>query len=192
MFGLLSYLRLWGVASVEIRGGSWIVDAWPEFYLDAGKPRKPKHIRMDAVLAFPCQLPAQSDCWLLFQRLLELTKGMFFEVGEFDALRGTHVSDFAKQRNDLHYRTNWWPHDDLYSHTNPTAIQLERDVPLDEVLEDHLDDRYTVALAIAIQRAALRMISDLGSVATELGGHAERLTWAHDQVWTSPASYARP
>lgn len=192
MFAVLSYLRLWGIAAVEVRGGPWIVDAWPEFYLEAGKPRKPRHVRADAILAIPCNLPAQSDYWILFKRLLEITKGQFFEVGEYDALRNTSPFDFAAQRNDLHYRTGWWPHDDLYGTTDAVAIALARQEPLAEILEDCQHDRYTVALAVSLQRAALKMIDELGKISSKFKEHAERLTWALDQVWASPSAYAFP
>jgi len=186
MFALLSYLRLWGIAAVEVPGGPWLIDAWPEFYLKAGKPRKSKHVRTDAILGIPCRLPAQSDYWILFKRLLEMTKGQFFELSEHEELRNTDVSGFASQRNDLHYRTSWWPYDDLYGNRDPAAIALVREEPLAEILENHLHDRYSIALAV------LKMIGELGAISPTLNGHAARLTWALDQVWSSPAAYAFP
>ncbi len=192
MFAVLAYMRVWGIASVEVPGGNWIVDAWPEFDPQAGKPKKQNRVRPDAVVAIPCGLPSQSDYWILFKRLLEKTKGKFFDVGEHEALRNTGVFKFAAQRNDLHYRTGWWPHDDFYGTTNAAAITLARDDALAEILEDCEHDRYSVALALAVQRAVLKMIGELGESATTLNEHAARLTWALDQVWSSPAAYAFP
>lgn len=111
-FAMKSVMGMLGVVAMQSHNGRhFLVDVW-------GSPQKRRKGQSGpTIILANTDRTEQRHMWAYFQRTLEVTEDseLFCDPQIEHALLQCEFTDFARQRNALHYTTNAWPLNDLHS-----------------------------------------------------------------------------
>ncbi len=159
-FSLHSLLGFLGVSFLEVSGVNFIVDVWPTPRRKA-KKRNRVSIGSETIAVVPCMPPLHRHRWGVLQRVLNTGKVQGWSVDSISFISSLAIEDFSNHRNRIHYRSNFWPADDLYE-----TIVPKFPIPKDEVRpESHL---FSLNVAVLLSELCLVLLSDLSRVARQL------------------------
>jgi hypothetical protein len=105
--------------------------------------------------------------WQLFQHLLRTTKVTRWPTEYIAVMASLEPSDFAKQRNVIHYDGGRWIFDDLFEFTPNTSYGLISNKFVNGFVYDERSD-FTFILAQAIFRMGLMLLDDLKAMTHKL------------------------
>jgi len=157
-FAMRSLCCLLGMVVVSIDGSTYVIDVCAEEKKHkAGRPKKELIYRAASGQA------THQALWYLFQRLLRVTAvpAEIWPPEWAGALKRLDASDFARQRNDIHYQSNSWPFADDLRALAPIVTHGTFGGKVCEALDDADRDDFTVALSFVLLRMASQLLSDL-------------------------------
>ncbi len=167
LFGALAIMRLLGVATVVEGRNHWLVDLYPESTNLPSQNRKVK-IKSNPVSLF-LRLGSRVEhrhLWHIFQRLMRISRFKEPKIVEYvGTFSKSHfdVRDFARQRNTLHYETNAWFFQDMYTFS-PNQNFGSREVLSGSDLEfSSLTSDYTIILSMAILHIGYSLLQSIAS-----------------------------
>lgn len=168
-FGMKSVMGFLGVTVLESRNRHFLIDVW-------GTPHQPKKRASDPIIVLAnTSRNEQRHLWAYFLRTLEKTQNCEDVLDE--ETRGVMLQldykDFARHRNDLHYRTSTWQFDDLHQ----CVVQQELGTRVD--LDSERPD-FSLVVAFTLVRAGYRMLEQLAATSGTLHGE-----WQLLQTWLS-------
>jgi hypothetical protein len=161
LFAGKSLLAFCGLGLAEISSKTLVVDVFPG-------PVERSTDYTDISIGFVAYRLDHKDVWEVIQRLLGVTVCEVWPKDAVDKLKTIEEKRFAKQRNDIHYKNQYWPLPDLYDFdtTDPFGI-----IKYWHVSSGDLDfDRPDISLVISYYfvRMTLALIQDLGRLSAKL------------------------
>jgi len=174
-FAIKAIMQFLGISIVEYENRTFLLDVWSGPW----KMRNAKQ-RGNRMLIVNTKRIEQRHVWAAFQHLLENT------VNTNEVWVGSHVqklldfgfTDFARHRNDIHYRTNRWPCNDLHQCiVNPMFGVREFGASNDSCL-DNANNDFCLFLAVVMFRMAYKMFAQIACTSKLLKDELELVvTW---------------
>ncbi|MBA4406757.1 hypothetical protein C0389_05730 [bacterium] len=153
-----------GISLFELSDKWVLVDIWPETEkLSSKKVRlgnrpiqETKFIRMPRI--------QHLELWKIFQRTINTFNIDFVDQRIVKFLTSLDPKQFAKQRNSLHYRNDFWPFNDLH------YCLINKDFALKENLLNNFhgleeDDDFSVILSYLLINICYKMLEDITKTA---------------------------
>lgn len=164
-FGMKAILQLLGIAVVEIKGSTYLIDAWAE---PKKKPNKKQSLLGPSyvVLIQKVSRAEHRHLWIWFQRMLRVSDvpATTWPVGCVDQLKAHDNRAFAGQRNKLHYTTTNWPFPDLHACAPIDGFGTHSGGLDDGTAISDPDSRdFSIALGLVIIRMGCQMVQDLAT-----------------------------
>ncbi len=162
LFGAKAILCFCGIALAELNSKAVLVDIWPKEH-DTNKRRRQKlRLPADPAIQFT-RLNMKFEhrhVWAIFQRLLNVFDMGVWQDTYVRALSRVEVRDFAKQRNDLHYKNYWWLFDDLHEFVIDPSFGVHA-TNMEESLVYSSESDFSLCLSLAILRMAVLLFEDI-------------------------------
>ena len=170
-FGMRGLLGLAGISVIDWGGNHYLMDVWTQ-----GKRNAP--------LSFE-HLPKTPDMhrnlWVLFQRVMRVLRvpETIWPMPICAFLTELSESDFARQRNALHYELHSWPLDDLHQ-----VVVLPR-FGVCNFRDNHMETTgvdFSVVLGEVVLRCALGMVENLAERIPAVRNEVSRIDrWLSEQ-----------
>ncbi len=160
-FGMKAVLSFLGVTIVEYENRHFLVDVW-------GQPQKPrKGVRGPITILANTARNEQRHMWAYFQRAVGETNNLnsVCSAALLTALSAFEYNDFARQRNNLHYRTNYWTFADLHKCAIQSSFGDGRVATIDST-----DQGFSLILAYGLVRMGRSMLAELAQSSVALNG----------------------
>ncbi len=165
LFGAKSILSFCGLALAELENKAVLVDIFPKEE-DTHKRRQTLKLRLldDPAIQFTkFNMSFQHrHVWKLFQRILNVFQMDVWSAGYKQALTRLGAQEFAKQRNDLNYKNDFWLFDDLHELVIDPAFGTYPD-SVDKSLVYESKSSFSIALSLSILNMALSLFNDISS-----------------------------
>ena len=153
-FAMKSIMAFLGVCVVESGNRHFLIDVW-----GTSHERKRRNKGPFIILA-NTRRNEQRNYWAYFQRSVEQTldRDDIWNADVTGQLLNWDYKDFGRQRNKLHYHTNWWPLDDLHGCVNAPEFGKWRSL---DCVDSDDDPDFPLLLAFALVRMAGDLLTDL-------------------------------
>ena len=161
-FAMKSVLHYLGIVLDQHVDGNYMLDVWSDPLVQAGRVKTEplRRIRL-----FRTPLAEHRYVWALFQIVLGKTNiaSRILSPQNAEAIRTLEITEFARQRNNLHYRISWL-FDDLHTFAVDNAFGKFTGSDLNDgtALQDSNRDDFSLALAFILIRMAAQMLKDIG------------------------------
>ncbi len=172
-FSMKSITHILGVAVAEVQNNSILIDIWrPPQRRRKGGTGSTYNVLLQNGKRFE-----HRQMWAIFQRMIRVTKGLETVLTKENAtaLIELDISDFATQRNSLHYRIAW-PFNDLHRCVvKPGFGVYEGGIVDGTALSDLERDDFSIVLGIVLLRMGYRMVYEIARTATGLNSELDVL-----------------
>jgi hypothetical protein len=152
-----------GVSFPEYNSRTIIVDLFPY-------PVRDSREYTDAAFHFLGTRLDHRPVWDMFQRIIAVSSVDCWPKEIINRLKSVESKNFAKQRNDIHYRNNGWLLNDLHDFDFAEGFGSLRSWPNDNDDLDFDRDDVSIVVAFTLLKLGLMLIQDLGSVTGKLQG----------------------
>jgi hypothetical protein len=153
LFAMRAALNMLGVSVIESPSyGHFLVDGW-------ASPKKPRRGHRGPIIVLAnTGRNEQRHLWAYLQRALDQTRNLDTTCAQEVrvVLLESNYTDFARQRNNIHYRTNVWGLDDLHRCVAQPRFGEDRSDPLEITQPD-----FSLRLAFGLVGMARRMLAQL-------------------------------
>jgi hypothetical protein len=132
-FAMRSVLNMLGITVIETpESGHFLIDIW------SPPPKGKKGTKRPITMLARTKRIEARHWWAFFQRALSITAN-HAEICAADfraTILQSEFTDFARQRNMIHYRTNEWTFDDLHKCSIRPEFGAQSDFAIDSQQED--------------------------------------------------------
>lgn len=163
LFCAKSIIYLLGVALPEYKNQTYLIDIWPKEELSAKKGKidiGPPENSPVQISKLQIRRIEHRHVWQLLQRLLRVSKVDFWPRECLTAFKKLEFKEFAKQRNDIHYKNHYWIFDDLYQAVlDDNFAVYENDISNALIFEER--SSFSMALALTVLRFAYLLFENI-------------------------------
>lgn len=170
-----SILNFIGINIAEFNKKSIVCDLWPEPDKLSKTHRNIGEISdsEDVVFWKTGTILDHKSIWLIFQRIIRVTRINLWPDEYVKSILKLNVTDFAKQRNSIHYSNNKWPGNDLFDFVLGNGFGTVPDKLVDYFDESYNNKDFTVVLSFIIFRMAYLLLKDLSHNTNKLNNEIE-------------------
>lgn len=181
-FAMKASAALLGVSVAEIDSNTYVVDLCAE---SATAKRTRNNIPPKIIRLMKCQRVEHRQYWGLFRRLLRVcpVPREILAEGVVEALTRLEITDFASQRNKLHYGNTSWIFDDLQKLMVRADFGVNVGAIRDGSAIDVDRDDFSVVLAIALVSFTYRLFADIAKDSNAIG---EELNFIQEWLRDAP------
>lgn len=174
LFGAKAILYFCGIALAEYNNKAVLIDIWPKEE-DINKRRKQKlKLPDDSAIQFT-KLNMKFEhrhVWTIFQRLLSVFDINVWQDSHVQAIRKLEVKEFAKQRNDLHYKNDLWIFDDLHDFVVDDSFGHHPN-DIEKSLIYASESAFSLSLSLAILRMGVLLFESIGGLTNTLKAESQ-------------------
>jgi hypothetical protein len=175
LFGAKSILGFCGIVLAEYEKKGVLIDLFPKEQ-DTQKRRQKLKLKL---LSDPeVELTKLSirfehrHVWMIFSRMIRVFRLTVWPDEYVTAFARIQASDYAKQRNDLNYKNEYWTFDDLFSFDFDAAFGKYTNGLDNRLQYDPVSD-FSVTLCLSVIRLCRLMLDDICSVTNLLDPELE-------------------
>jgi hypothetical protein len=175
LFGAKAIAYLLGVGLPEYRSKLVMTDAWPRRQNERTSQNRRRYVPDDSgplQFTMAAVQMGHKHFWLLFQRLLNVSKVDIWQPQYLAALRKLQVREFASQRNIVHNRDWRWILGDLHEFVIDERFGVH-EVDLHKALIYVERSDFSIALALAILRMGFSLIESLTHATNKLNAEVD-------------------
>lgn len=169
-----AFLCFSGITMPKYNGSYYVIDVFPELEKlsrnQIKRGEKPENtmklIKMNNLLHY--------HIWKIIQRLINVSAFEFFNESIISTLLSFSEKEFAKQRNEIHYINNYWPLNDLFSHSKIEKFGKEEAfIKNIKTFHPELRNDFSVILALLFIRINMLLLEDITSITNILNSEME-------------------
>lgn len=170
LFGAKAILYFCGIALAEFEKKAVLIDVFPK-ETDTQKRRQKLKLKLldDPAIQF-IKLNMKFEhrhVWAIFQRLLCVFDMSVWQDTYVQALKRLEIKQFAKQRNELHYKNEIWIFDDLHEFVVDSSFG-EHPADIESALVYALESDFSLSLSIAILRMGVLLFESINELSPAL------------------------
>jgi hypothetical protein len=171
LFSAQAILNFWGIATPAVNQKTILIDVWtdPDPLTSKAKKRGETPIPIVQLAKLDEQI-GHVHVWLLLQRLLRLNNISIWNQVTVDLLIDVKHSDFAAQRNAIHYTSRQWLYPDLFGPSAKDNFSFETNDLERCLTADNLQSELSLALGITLAKMAITMFRSVAEKSVQLQG----------------------
>jgi hypothetical protein len=176
-FSMEALLQLLGVGIVEISNRTMLVDLWPSVDPSLSKKNRANYVHGSEVHLLHVSRVEHYHRWAVFKRVLRTLSNSPIDGALVNALQEIEDKEFARQRNQLQYKTSWtFP--DLHASCSSRTYSRYRAAPALVERLDVANDDFGLVLANFLFAGGVSLLSNLAVHAPAIASEKELLASA--------------
>jgi hypothetical protein len=175
-FSMKAVLHFLGVIEIHVpERGYFLLDLWSEEVSKSSRIRKRTY---SVIKIIKSKRFDHQQLWDLFQRMLRITNfsEKIITAQNVASIQSLKITDFALQRNRLHYSTKWI-FDDIRDYIfNKSFGVFQNELSDGSALQNPNKEDFSLALGFILVRMGFQMLSDIAELSPEIKNELDLLS----------------
>lgn len=180
-FSMKAVLHFLGAIVIQVpERGYFLIDLWSE---EVAKKSRIRTRSYRVIKIIKAKRFEHQQMWALFQRMLRVTKfaEKIITAENIASMQSLKITDFARQRNRLHYKTTWI-FEDIHSYIFDQDFGVfNNDLSDGSALEDPNRDDFSLALGFILVRMGCQMLLDIAELSPPIKSELNLLSLWFDK-----------